>query len=306
MKKYISVLLKGIGVGIANIIPGVSGGTIALITGIFEETVNSIKSFDVGAIKLLIKGKFPEFVKHTNLYFLFSLLAGASAGIFLLSFVLEFLFEYYPEFVWAFFFGLILSSVVFVAKRICKWNFFLIIYFLFGTLTAVTVTNILEPASENPSFTYVFICGAVAVCSMILPGLSGSFVLILMGNYELIMIRSVKNLDMQILTPLFLGAGFGIIAFSHLLSWVFKKFPDQTIAVLTGFILGSLPLVWPWKKEVTEIFGADKVKIVGYNYYFPQSFSIEELLTVLFMITGFAVLYFLEKNTSLDHSPDET
>ena len=298
MKNYYILFLKGLGVGIANIIPGVSGGTIALITGIFENIIDSIKSFDLQAIKLLFTGKFKQFIEHTNLYFLMAVFGGAGTGIFALSFVLGSLFENYPKFVWAFFFGLILASVYFVSKKIKKWNFGVITLLLIGTLIAVLIINVFDPAEQNSSYLYLFICGIVATCSMILPGLSGSFVLILMGNYELVMIDSVKTLNFHVLIPLMIGAGFGLIAFSHVLSWVFKKFKDQTIALLSGFILGSLTLLWPWKTEITKIFGSgDKIKekVIGYNWSYPASFTFEEVFAIELIIVGFIAIWLLEK-----------
>lgn len=298
MKNYYILFLKGIGVGIANIIPGVSGGTIALITGIFENIIDSIKSFDLQAIKFLFTGKLKQFIEHTNLYFLMAVFGGAFSGIFALSFVLGSLFENYPKFVWAFFFGLILASVYFVSKKIKKWNFSVIISLLIGTLIAVLIINVFDPAEQNSSYLYLFICGIVATCSMILPGLSGSFILILMGNYELVMIHSVKNLDLHVLAPLMIGAGFGLIAFSHVLSWVFKKFKKQTIAMLSGFIMGSLTLLWPWKEEITKIFGTgDKIKekVIGYNWSYPASFSFEEIFAVSLIVIGFLAIWVLEK-----------
>jgi putative membrane protein len=295
MKEHLIVYLKGISVGVANIIPGVSGGTLALITGVFERTVDSIKSFDAQAVKFLFKGDIKKFTEHTDLTFILSLLAGAGSGVFALSFVLGSLFENYPKYIWAFFFGLILASVFFVAKRIGKWNSGVIASLLVGTAIAVLITNIFEPAAENSSVLYLFLCGIVATCSMILPGLSGSFILILMGNYELVMIRSVKNLDFGVLLPLFAGAGLGIIAFSHVLSWVFKKFKDQTIALLSGFIIGSLSLLWPWKTAITKTFETGKVKVIGYNWHFPSSFSFEDIFSILLIFIGIAAIWALEK-----------
>ena len=295
MKKYYMLFLKCIGVGIANIIPGVSGGTIALITGIFENIIDSIKSFDLQALKLLFTGKFKKFIEHTNLYFLIAVFGGAGTGIFALSFVLGSLFENYPKFVWAFFFGLILASVYFVSKKIKKWDLSVIISLIVGTLIAVLIINVFDPAEQNSSYLYLFICGIVATCSMILPGLSGSFILILMGNYELVMIHSVKNLDLHVLVPLMVGAGFGLIAFSHVLSWVFKKYKDPTIAILSGFILGSLTLLWPWKTPIMEKFGDVKEKVIGYNWSYPASFTFEEIFAVALIVVGFISIWLLEK-----------
>jgi len=312
MKNYLVLFLKGMGMGAANVIPGVSGGTIALITGIFEELINSIKSFDATAVKLLFTGKWKDFSKHVNLLFLIIVFAGAFVSIFSLAVVLKFLFTFYPVYIWAFFFGLIIASVIFVGKTISTWNWSVIVIFIIGTAIAVII-SFLSPATQNEALWYLFICGIVAVCSMILPGLSGSFVLILMGNYQLVMINAVKDLNLKILLPVALGAGFGLITFSHLLSWLFKKFKDQTISLLTGFILGSLAILWPWKvsydingKElVTNAFGAfinnngsiieEEIKISAYNQVIPDAFNSTVILSVVFMIIGFIVIYLIEK-----------
>ncbi len=246
MKSYIIYFFKGLAMGIANIIPGVSGGTLALITGIFERLINAIKAFDIKALQLLIKGNWKAFAKKTDLYFLISLFLGIVIAIVSLAKVFDFLFKNYPVYIWAYFFGLVLASIYFVGKTIGKWNWIVLLFFLLGTAFALYV-SFLHPASENSNFWYLFLCGVVAICSMILPGLSGSFVLILMGNYQLVAIHAINNLDPGILFPVALGAIIGLLAFSYLLSWVFKHYKDQTLAVLTGFILGSLNVLWPWK-----------------------------------------------------------
>ncbi len=239
MKYYLILFLKGIGMGIANVIPGVSGGTIALIVGIFEKLIYSIKSFDIVAVKLLFSGKLKEFIEHTNLYFLISVFAGVAVAILALARILDPLFDDYPVYVWAFFFGLILASVYFVGKTVSRWTVAVIVSFIVGTAFAVIISMISDEAGENDATWYVFICGIVAICCMILPGISGSYVLLLMGNYELIVIDAVNDLDMAILLPMLLGAGFGLLAFSHLLSWVLKKYRDQTISLLTGLCLSA-------------------------------------------------------------------
>lgn len=295
MKNYLILFLKGLGVGAANIIPGVSGGTVALITGIFEKLINSLKSFDLTAVKLLFSGKFSEFAKHINFFFLLAVFGGAGVGVYGLAFVLKPLFEYYPVFVWAFFLGLIAASIYFVGKKITKWSLSVILAFIVGTAIAVVITTVLEPAQQNSSFIYVFICGIVAVCSMILPGLSGSFVLLLMGNYELIMIEAVKNLNISLIIPFGAGCVFGLLAFSHFLSWVFKKFPNHTLATLTGFIFGSLGILWPWKTEITKLIENGKEKVIGYNWFLPQSLNSEVIIAVLLIIIGIIIIWGIEK-----------
>lgn len=302
MKEYIALFLKGIGIGAANVIPGVSGGTIALITGIFEKLIHSIKSFDIKAIKLLFAGKFREFSKHVNLNFLITVFLGVIFSILTLARILSYLFEHYPVYIWAYFFGLILASVYFVGKTIDKVNMPVAVTFIAGTGIAIFI-SILNPATEKRAIYYLFICGIVAVCSMILPGLSGSFVLILMGNYKLVFIYAVNNFDLKILVPVVLGAGFGLLAFSHLLSWIFQKFKNETIALLTGFILGSLSILWPWKKEVflTGEAGNLLLKkngdmiIQGYEKYFPESFNQEVAIAIFLFIIGILSFWLIEK-----------
>jgi len=293
MKEYLIYFIKGVAVGVANIIPGVSGGTIALITGIFERLINAIKSFDLKAARLLFKGDWKSFATQTDLYFLIALFTGVVVAIVSLARIFDFLFHSYPVFIWAFFFGLILASVYFVGKTVERWRVSVYIAFAVGTVIALMFT-FMTPATENSNFLYLVLCGVVAVCSMILPGLSGSFVLILMGNYQLVAIQAINNRDIGILLPVLIGAVGGLIAFSHLLSWVFKRYKDQTIALLTGFILGSLGVIWPWKTAIEQTFG-DKVKVIGYDYFLPQMNS-EFFIAVVIMIAGIVSIWWMERN----------
>jgi len=234
--------------GAANVIPGVSGGTIAFITGIYEKLINSIKAFDLTALKLLVSFKFKPLFEYINFSFLFPLFAGIGISIFSLAKLLEYLFCNYEVLTMAFFFGLILASVYLVGKQVNKWNATSIIMLLLGLAIAIGL-SFLKPASANDGFLWVFICGVVAISSMILPGLSGSYVLLLMGNYLLVM-SAVSSLNIKVLIPLALGCGIGLIAFSWVLSFIFKKFKDGTIGLLTGFVLGSLAIIWPWKNTI--------------------------------------------------------
>ena len=292
MNQYIANFLKGIGVGSANVIPGVSGGTIALITGIFERLINALKSFNLTAIKLFFTGKFKEFAKHTDLWFLASVGCGVIVAILSIARLFEFLFDRYPIYLWSFFFGMILVSIYYVGITIEKFNWKIVLSFLIGTTIALFIA-FGTPANENSNVFYLMICGAVATCSMILPGLSGSFVLVLMGNYQLIMIDAVNDLNLQILLPVVLGGVIGLLAFSHLLSWIFKNYRDITIAVLTGFILGSMPIIWPWKNDVITYFGSEE-KVIGYEYYFPE-FNMEFATALVIMLIGAALIVLTEK-----------
>ncbi len=302
--KFIIYLIKGLAVGVANIIPGVSGGTIALITGIFERLINAIKSFGLGSLKLLLNRKFKEFAKKTDLYFLLSLFAGVFIAIIALARLFDFLFTNYPVYLWSYFFGLVLASVYFVGKTINKWTISVILFFVLGTAIAV-VLSFMNPAAENSNFFYLIICGVVAVCSMILPGLSGSFVLILMGNYQLIAIEAINNRDFDVLLPVMIGAVGGLIAFSHILSWVFKRFKNQTIAILTGFILGSLNILWPWKDIVylkdelgETIIKKGEMVVEKYLSVMPVEFNSEVMLALGFAIIGIASIIVIELTAS--------
>lgn len=296
IKDYVFLSMKGIAMGAANVIPGVSGGTIALITGIFEELINSIKSFNLTAIKLLFTGKLKDFAQHINLGFLIAVFFGIAISILSFAKLLDYLFNNYPIYIWAFFFGLILASVYSVSKTISKASLAAIISFIIGGTVAVAIT-FLTPAMENSQTWYLFMCGVIAACSMILPGLSGSFILILLGNYQLVMIEAVNKLDIKTLAPVAVGAGVGLLAFSHVLAWVFKKFKDQTISLLSGFILGSLPILWPWKEEVTEVFG-EKIKVVGYNWQIPSSLNTEVIFAIVLMVIGIISILLMEKIVS--------
>ncbi len=312
MKNYILIALKGYAMGMANVIPGVSGGTIALIAGIFERLINAIKSFNIKAIKLLFSFKFKEFVQHTDLKFLISLFIGVLLAIFTLAKLLEYLFEYYSIYVWAYFFGLILASIYFVGKTITKLNISVIVVFLLGTAIALSI-SFMKPAVQNENLFYIFICGVLGISSMILPGISGSFVLILLGNYELIVIESITQLRFDILIPFALGCGLGLLGFSYLLSWVFKRFRNETIAILTGFILGSLLIIWPWKHTIykTDALGELILKakgepiIIGYDRYFPETLNAEVLIAFGFMFIGILSIWFIEKMATKENKTTE-
>ena len=299
MNQYIANFFKGIGIGSANVIPGVSGGTIALITGIFERLINALKSCNLTAIKLFFTGKLKEFAQHIDLWFLASVGSGVVVAILSIARLFEFLFAEYPIYLWSFFFGMILVSIYYVGITIEKFNWKVVLSFIIGTAFALFIA-FGTPANENSNILYLMICGAVATCSMILPGLSGSFVLVLMGNYQLIMIDAVNDLNLGILIPVAIGGVVGLLAFSHLLSWIFKNYRDITIAVLTGFILGSMPIIWPWKNDIITYFGSE-AKVTGYEYYFPE-FNIEFATALVIMLIGAALIVLTEKMAKKSNS----
>ena len=295
MIHYLSNILKGALMGAANVIPGVSGGTMALLTGIFEKLINAIKSFDLQAIKLGLRFKFKELFEHVDIKFLSAIGIGVIASILTFARVLEYLFEHHALYVWSFFFGLILASVYFVGKKISKRTASVIALFVFGTAIAASIA-FMTPAEENASILYLILCGAIAMCSMILPGLSGSYVLLLMGNYQLVMIKAVSNFDLAVLIPVGIGAVVGLVAFARLLSWIFKKFHDQTLALLTGFIFGSLSILWPWKEAIIQTFQKGnelKEKVIGYDYTLPE-LNAETGIALGIMIAGIVIIALIE------------
>lgn len=248
-RDYLTLALKGMGMGAADVVPGVSGGTIAFITGIYEELINSIKSINLNAIKLFFSGKFAEFWKTINGSFLLSVFIGVGISIVSLAKGLEFLLNHYPILVWSFFFGLIVASAIYVARTIDKWNAGTVIAGVAGIAIAYAIT-IISPAEANTSYWFIFLSGSIAICAMILPGISGSFILVLLGMYRFI-IGALGDMNIAVIGTFMAGAAVGIIAFSNVLSWLLKKYHNLTIALLSGFMIGSLNKVWPWK-EVTQ------------------------------------------------------
>lgn len=251
LKDYSLITLKGIAMGAADVIPGVSGGTIAFISGIYEELLNSIKSVNLNALKHLLTGKFTDFWKTVNGNFLLSLLLGIGISIISLAKGLQYLLNHYPILVWSFFFGLVVASAIYVARTINNWNLSTIISGIAGIIIAYYIT-IITPAEANTTYWFIFVSGAIAICAMILPGISGSFILVLLGMYKFIL-EAVGNFEIAVIITFMAGAAIGIISFSNVLSWLLKKHHNLTIALLSGFMIGSLNKVWPWK-EVVETF----------------------------------------------------
>ena len=294
MKHYIILFLKGMAMGVANVIPGVSGGTIALITEIYEELINSLKSFDKKALKLIISLDLSSFIQHTNLYFLLSVFGGSIASLFGIAWLLEGLFLHYPILIWAFFFGLILASVYFVGKRIKKWSLINIFAFIIGTTIAVSLSFI-TPASENSNLFFVFICGIVGISGMMLPGLSGSFILILMGNYKLLMVTAITELNYLLLSVFLIGSVFGLMSFSHSIAWLLKHYKDATLSILTGFIMGSLNIIWPWQECLRWFNPELQEKCIESTRYLPEITNQNTLIAFSLIISGIVVVWVLER-----------
>lgn len=300
MNSMLTLFLKGLAMGAANVIPGVSGGTIALITGIYERLINAIKRCDLKAARLVLGGNLSAAWRHVDGTWLTVLLGGVAVSIITLARLFEYLLQHYEQYTMAFFFGLILLSIVYVARGVKRWNLASIAALIIGTGIAVAIAT-LAPASENDTMLYVFLCGVVAISSMILPGLSGSFVLILMGNYALVL-GAINTFSLSVLIPLALGCAFGLIAFSHILAWVFKRYADQTLALMTGFVIGSLVVIWPWKQAIVatvERAGkAPREIITSYEWFMPVMHESTTWITIALMVLGAVSIALMERFAS--------
>jgi len=250
MKNLILTYFKGVAMGASDVIPGVSGGTIAFITGIYERLINAIKGVNFNSLKLLFTGKIKAFWKAIDGTFLVFLIAGIATSFLSLAKLITYLLENQPVLVWAFFFGLIIASTVFVGKTV-KWNYKTILAFIIFTIVAFFITSPERaPLASNHQLWYIFLCGCIAICAMILPGISGSFILLLLGEY-LFVLKALTAFNMPVILIFLAGALIGIVSFANVLSWLFKHFKMITLASLTGFMFGSLNKIWPWKEDLT-------------------------------------------------------
>jgi len=297
--------LKGFAMGSANVIPGVSGGTIAFITGIFERLVEAIKKFDGTTARLLFSLRVREAWKRVDGRFLGALGVGVAVSMVTMARILEWGFERHPVMVWAFFFGLIAASLPAVGKAVNHWGAGSVISILVGTGIALSMA-FMTPVSGSSNVFYLLLCGVVAMCSMIIPGLSGSFVLLLMGTYKLIMIDAVNDLTsgeiragLRILVPFGIGALVGLGALARILSWFFLTWHDNVVALITGFVAGSLAIIWPWKDTLREEIVGDgevKEKITGFeNWHLPDLGTGSAWVAVGLMLAGGLLIVVLEQ-----------
>ncbi|PRY10700.1 putative membrane protein [Pontibacter ummariensis] len=290
--------------GAADVVPGVSGGTIAFITGIYEELLDSIRSVNGEAIKLLLRFRIADFWRHINGNFLVVLLAGIGFSVATLSRIILFLLDNYPELLWSFFFGLIVASAVVVGKKITQWTAGVVLLGLAGAAIAYYVT-VATPTQTPEAYWFIFLSGAIAICAMILPGISGSFLLVLLAKYEFIL-NAVKELRVGVIAVFGLGCIVGILSFSHVLNWALKHYHNATVALLTGFMVGSLNKVWPWKETIetyTDRHG--EVKPLVQENVLPGAYEAltgqESYLVyaIVLAIFGFLLVYLI------DHYTDE-
>ncbi|MCL6416357.1 DUF368 domain-containing protein [Aestuariirhabdus sp. Z084] len=248
-RQRIALFAKGMTMGAADVVPGVSGGTMALITGIYDRLLEALSRFDLRAVGLLRKAQIGPLWRYIDGGFLLTLFSGVLLSILSLARVITFLLQTYPEMLWSFFFGLILVSAVYVARSLERWNPAAAIALLAGTALAWFIT-VAQPLQLTPDLPTLFVAGAIAVCAMILPGISGSFILLLLGLYAPVL-AAIKGFELSVLATVAAGCVVGLLSFSRLLNWLLHHFHGVTMAFLCGLMLGSLNKVWPWKETLS-------------------------------------------------------
>ena len=318
----IFLILKGLGMGAANKVPGVSGGVVAFVAGFYEEFIYSLQKINGKAFKLLLNGRFKSFVQYINGRFLSLLFFGMLISYFSVSKILDYLIQHHELFVWSVFFGMIIGSIFYISKEFKSWNYKTLLALSIGIAIGVSI-SFLDPAKENDNLWFVFLCGIISVTGMTLPGFSGSFILILLGNYVLLLVDSVNALydtfaelitgdfgfinnpervrTLKVLGVFTLGSGVGLVLFSHILNYILKHYKNITLASIIGFIVGSLGVVWPWKKTIfkTNLDGSylldssgSKV-IENYKRFIPE-LNIETFYAIAFVFLGIGIVLALE------------
>jgi putative membrane protein len=301
MQRLFGVYIRGVAMGAADVVPGVSGGTVAFITGIYEELLNSIKSINPSALLVLLKQGPLAFWSRINGNFLIALMLGILSSVASLARVISYLLDQHPLLLWSFFFGLIAASSIHMIKQVKVWQPSLFIAIILGALAAYGVSEI-NPSELSPGLLMYFGVGCVAICAMILPGVSGSFILVILGMYSHVL-TAVRNLDLLVLMSFAAGCGVGLLSFSHLLSWLFKRFHDLTLSLLTGFLIGSLNLVWPWKQVLSyyqnsagEQLALEQKNILPSLYQSQVGVDSHTVFCIALMILGLVLVYLLEKS----------
>ncbi len=323
LQDKIFLIVKGLAMGAANKVPGVSGGIVAFVVGFYEEFIASLQKINIKAFKLLFNGRFKSFFQYVNGRFLSLLIFGMLVSYFSVSKLLDYFIEKKELYVWAAFFGMIIGSIYYIAKDFDHWNRKTILSFIIGITVGLSI-SFLSPAKENDNLLFVFLCGIISVSGMTLPGLSGSFILILLGNYVLLLVDSVNALydtvaeiirgnfsfinnperirTLKILAVFTLGSAIGLVTLSHLLNYVLKHFKNITTALIIGFITGSLGVVWPWKETIFKtddsgafLFDSDGEKVIrNYQRYMPDFSNIETWAAFGFIILGIIIVLALD------------
>ena len=313
-----NLFLKGLAMGAANKVPGVSGGTVSFVLGFYEELIYSFRKINLIALKLILNGRFRSFFRYINAQFLALVMLGSMFSYFSISIVLDYFIQYYELYVWSWFFGMIIGSIYYISKDFGVWNLKNTVSLLVGIGIGVAI-SLMTPARENDNLWFVFICGIIGVSGMTLPGLSGSFILILLGNYVLLLVDSVNSLFtvmtsliagnfeilndpehiryLKIVAVFTAGSAFGLVSISHVLGYVLKRWHQIVTAIIIGFIVGSLGIVWPWKKEVFAqeagrfILDNDGDKVVeNFKRYIPDFSDSETWFALMFVFIGVALI----------------
>jgi len=313
LKYYLSLCYKGAAMGIANIMPGVSGATIAYIMGIYDELISSIKSLNFGNIKGLFKKGLVNFWNSINGSFLLVLLIGLFVSIFLLAKLINYMLIKFPIPVWAFFFGLIISSALYLATKNSRWSFKNIISIFLGVGISVLVSYISPVANtKDPEYWYVFLSGVVSIFALILPRISGSLLLLIMGQYQFIL-SAVDNLRINFLLIFGFGSIFGLLAFSNTFGWLLKKYYNTTICFLVGVMIGSLNKVWPWKhtllshsNQFAQIIPDKQENVLPFSYFELTAKDPQLLYAILMIIAGILTIYLIESSYSKAKTIEES
>jgi uncharacterized membrane protein len=322
VKEKLIIVLKGVALGVANKVPGISGGLVAFVLGFYEEFIDSLQKFNVEGVKLIKQGEFKIFYRHINGQFLGLLLFGMIVSYFSVSRILDYLLNHYEIYVWSLFFGLIIGSLLFIYRRVESLKLETFFWTLLGFIFGLSL-SLITPAGQNENLFFVFICGIVSVVGMTLPGFSGSFILMLMGNYVLLLVDSVNALfvtlsnlflgKFEILTDPYLckmlkillvfsfGSLVGLILFSNILKFVLKKYKNKTLSTIMGFIAGSLAVVWPWKNKIYKsnlngefiIDSFNNKQIIDYSHYLPN-LSIETYLGIVCILSGIIIVFIID------------
>ena len=319
--QYLLITAKGLAMGAADVVPGVSGGTIAFISGIYEELITTIHNLDLGFFKIWKKEGFSKAWKHYNLSFLLALFSGVLISILSLAKLITWLLEFYPIAVWSFFFGLVIASILYVGKQISKWRLVVVLALIFATVLSYLVT-IAEPIGSPDSIWFLFLAGFIAIIAMILPGISGAFILLLMGAYTTVigiitqLTEGISTLDTNVILNSLgkilifgLGAIVGLKLFSKVLNWLFKHHKNLILAVLTGFMIGALNKIWPWK-EVLQYrlnHAGEEVPFLERSIL-PQNFdgNPQVILAIAFAVIGFLTIFLLERVAVKKQNPTES
>ncbi|MFT7898343.1 DUF368 domain-containing protein [Tenacibaculum ascidiaceicola] len=296
-KDYLVITLKGMAMGAADVVPGVSGGTIAFISGIYEELLGSISNINLKLLKTLKNEGLKSAWKQVNGNFLAALFVGIFISIVSLAKMISWLLIHHPILVWSFFFGLVLASVIYIAKQVTQWNIASGILLILGAILAYYITTLNPLVSEHSSMLFMFLAGAIAICAMILPGISGSFILVLLGAYKPVL-AAVNDRDFTTIAFVGLGAIVGLLTFSRVLKYLFENYKNYTLVVLTGFIIGSLNKIWPWKKVLTYRTNSHGEQ-VPFNELSISPFSYDGnpqlMYATMLALIGFALILLLEK-----------